>query len=140
MNHEEQVTTWKIHPATWGYFALATGLLITTFYSGLVDMIGKWQNDEYSHAYILPFVIGFYLWQQRDKIEKIPASNGWIGTVVLFSGIVLYFSGELSSLFILIQYGFLISLSGIFIIVFGKKGFVVAWPTFLLLFFMIPLP
>ncbi len=139
VKHTNQ-TIMKLSIPIWGYFGLTIGLLVTIFYSGLINMVGKWENDEYSHAYILPFVIGYYLWQNKTILERAPVSSGITGTTILIAGIFLYFSGELSSLFILMQYGFLISISGIFIIVYGPKAIIISWPAFILLFFMIPLP
>jgi len=139
MNQKKQ-SIWNSQSIMWGYIALTSILVITIFYSALVDMVGKWQSDEYSHAYILPFVIIYYFWQQKNTLGKIFVTNTWPGILLLALGILLYFSGELSSLYTLIQYGFIITLSGLIVILYGIEGFVVLWPIFVMLFFMVPLP
>jgi len=132
--------TWKMVPGTWIYISIVSVIILIIFRTGLINMVDKWSAEEYSYAYILPLIIIYYFWQQKDNLKNIAFSRSWAGPILLASGLLLYFTGELSSLFILIQYGFVITVSGILYILFGYKGITIIWPVFILMLFMIPLP
>jgi Transmembrane exosortase (Exosortase_EpsH) len=83
-----------------------------TFYDGIAAIIRQWYaSEEYSHGYLIPLVSGFLVWQKRDQLARLQFSGSWAGWLVCLAGIGLYFLGELSTLYIIIQYALIITSS-----------------------------
>jgi len=131
---------WKNNPNVWIFLLISLALTGIIFYSGIVNMVSKWDSPEFSHAYILPFIAVFFVWQQKEKLAKVPFTDSWFGVSIIITGLIVYVFGELSSLFTIIQYGLLITIIGLTQTVFGRKGLLIIWPVYIIIFFMIPLP
>jgi exosortase D (VPLPA-CTERM-specific) len=124
----------------WGLLFAALVVTIYVFRDGLVLMVDWWQREEYSHGYMIPLVAIFMVWQ---KINFLPAHTGhgtWLGTILIAIGLGAFFAGELSAVYIISQYGFLLCLYGFALAFFGRDGMRLLWPALIYLIFMIPLP
>ena len=138
--NQEKVVVWKETMWVWGSLAIAAALLLSIFFSGLSQMVSVWGSAEYNHAFMLPFIALFLIWQKKDKLERLPFEGAWAGLFIAALGILLYLAGELSTLYTVVQYAFLVVLAGLAIAFMGWKGFKIIWIPFLILIFMIPLP
>jgi exosortase D (VPLPA-CTERM-specific) len=63
-----------------------------------------------------------------------------LGVFLFAGGLACFAVGEISSIYTIIQYGFLFSLYGILLCLFGRQGVRPVWAPLIYLFFMIPLP
>lgn len=124
----------------WGVLIGSIGLLFVIYWSGLSLMVTWWGQEEYSHGYMIPFVALFLVWQRINLLPEATKSGSWIGVGLLCIGLLLFFVGELSALYTLIQYGFFISFTAILWSFFGTKPLVIFWAALFYLIFMIPLP
>jgi exosortase len=134
----------------WRVFAISAAILFT-YAAVLVKLSRDWWLDEnYSHGLLVPFIIGFILWQQRDKFATEPARPSvllgglavafalfalWTGVagaelytqrmslVLLIAGTVVYFTGLGFLRLILVPLGLLILAIPIPAIVFNKIAF-----------------
>lgn len=140
-------------PATrhyWRAFAIAFAVLFT-YAAVLVKLSRDWWVDEnYSHGLLVPFIIGYILWLQRDKFAAEPARPSvllgglavafslfalWTGVagaelytqrmslVLLIAGIVVYFWGLRFLKLLLVPLGLLILAIPIPAIIFNKIAF-----------------
>jgi exosortase D (VPLPA-CTERM-specific) len=135
------VQVWRTPVFGWIVFALATLLLGVLYFDGLSYMVKIWERqEEYGHGFLIPVVALFFVWQKKNELAAIPFAGSWIGVLVLLLGVVLYFLGELSTLYIIIQYSFLVSLFGLVLAWLGWNGVKIIWAPLVLLLFMIPLP
>ncbi len=103
-------------------------------------MLKKWEQEEYSHGYLIPVIALFLLWQRTEELEKRKLSGSWMGLLFVVGALGAFVLGELSSIYQIIQYGFLLALFGITIAMVGWKGFRLLWVPFIYLLFMVPLP
>lgn len=110
-------------PATkhlWRVLAIATVLAFA--YASVLTKLGHdwWTDENYSHGLLIPLIIGFILWSQRERLTRTSQRPSiwlgltavvlallalWAGTagaelymqrtslVLMFAGIVLYFWG-----------------------------------------------
>jgi EpsI family protein len=115
-------------------------LLAAIFWDGLAYMVQLWSREEYSHGYLIPFVAFYLLWLRARQIGEIKPSGSWVGLLFIVSSLAAFVLGELSSIYQIIQYGFLLALFGIIVVSMGWRGFRIVWVPFVYLFFMIPLP
>lgn len=136
----DSLTVWKMPLFFWGVLFLAAIIMSTIFYDGLAFMVKWWERDEYSHGYLIPFITAFLIWQKKDELEQVPFKGSWVGVLLVLFGALVFFIGELSSLYTIIQYGFLIVLYGVALSFMGWRAFRVILVPLLILAFMIPLP
>lgn len=123
-----------------GLFLLALGTMLFLFREGLADMAATWQEPEYSHGYLIPF-IGLYLLAIRlERLEQVNPAPSWLGTLMVLGGMVGCLLGELSALYVIVQYSFVLTLWGLIVTQVGWRGLKVLWPVLVFLLFMVPLP
>ncbi len=121
--------------------ALSGAALVYIFRDGLVFMVANWGRDEYSHGYLIPVLALLMAWQSWPEIaRRRDASGAWAGAAVVVLGLAVYLMGELGTLYVLIQYAFLITLTGVVIAVLGWRALGRLWVPLVYLGFMIPLP
>ena len=134
----------------WRAFAIISAILFT-YAAVLVKLSGDWWSDEnYSHGLLVPLIIGYILWSQRDKFAAQPARPSvllgglavafalfalWTGVagaelytqrmslVLLIAGIVVYFGGLAFLRLILVPLLLLILAIPIPAIIFNKIAF-----------------
>lgn len=119
---------------------LSIAALIFLYRDALAYMLTDWERPEYSHGYMIPIVALFLLWQRINSIPIETKQGSWLGFIFVAIGLLLLFVGELSALYTLIQYGFLLSLTGVLWAFFGSNSMRLSWAAFAYLVFMIPLP
>ena len=139
-NDHERVTLWRFRP--WQWATLLVLLLLSTLihWEGLTLMVAWWSREEYSHAYMLPFIAVFLVWQRSSVLAQTPFKPNIWGASIIVLGLFLYLVGELATLYPVIQYAFLITLGGILLSLMGWRAFRILLPAYGLLFFMVPLP
>ncbi len=124
----------------WGLLIAAAIVLVIVFRQSLALMVGWWESPEYSHGYMIPVVALFLLWQRLNELPTATQRGSWWGTAALLAGLAAFLLGELSAIYTVIQYGFLLSLFGITLAFFGRSTMRVLWVVLVYLIFMIPLP
>jgi exosortase D (VPLPA-CTERM-specific) len=115
--------------------------LAVVFSSGLVLMVQWWiAFDEYSYGWFVPPIAAFLVWQRRDALRALRFTGSWAGVALVAVALALGVLGELSALYTVIQYAFLLALAGAVLSVTGWRAFrVIAVPLFTLVL-MVPLP
>ena len=124
----------------WLLFALALVLLGYIFWGGFVDMEHQWQKDEYSHGYMIPLVALYIIWQKQHQVAAASASGPWLAVLALFLALAVYFVGEISTVYEVVQYAFLVSLCAVILSFFGWRVVGIIYVALIYLVFMIPLP
>jgi exosortase D (VPLPA-CTERM-specific) len=128
-------------------FALAAGGLGVVFWDGLVYMSEFWDTEEYSHGSLIPIIAAFLIWQQKDALEAAVKAGagrmetgGAVGVGIVLLGLFAGVLGERSTVYLIIQYGFLVALYGAALALVGWRGIRLIWAPLLYLGFMVPLP
>ncbi len=135
------ILVWKEPPILWGLLVLSVMLLVFIHYDALSFMVKWWESrEEYGHGFIIPFITLFLIWQKKDQLQKIKFERSWLGVALVGVGLFLFYAGELSALYTVVQYAFLVALYGIALAMMGLKAFRIIWVPLLILVFMIPLP
>lgn len=121
-------------------FVVAIGLAVFTYWAGLSEAVLRWEiQEEYSHGYLIPLVTLYILWEKKDLIASAIGEPLWSGVIIIFVAIIVLIIGEISALFLLIQYSFVLLLIGLSLVTIGGATKYTAAPILLLLF-AIPLP
>lgn len=123
-----------------GMLVLALALAIVAYWAGLADAVTRWSNqEEYSHGFLIPLVTLFILWEKRNLINATKGPPMWSGVLVSVIAVIIFLVGEISALYLLIQYSFVMMLLGLSMIYVGRATKYTLAPILLLLF-AIPLP
>src|SRR5690349_18079412 len=134
----------------WQSLALSFAIIFT-FATVLAKLVHDWWNDEnYSHGLLIPFIIGYIIWAQRDKFARVQVKSSellgaaavllglfglWIGVagaelytqrlslILLLAGVVVYFWGLALLKLLLVPFGLLFLAMPIPAILFNKIAF-----------------
>ena len=117
---------------------VAAGIYIA--FDSLVYMTNMWQAEEYSHSYLIPVLALGLLIQKLPQLDSATPSKNWAGLIVILFALFVILAGNLSALYTIVQYGFLLLLLGLGLVVFGVRGALFLWAGFVYLIFMVPLP
>ncbi|MGD8569872.1 MAG: VPLPA-CTERM-specific exosortase XrtD [Gammaproteobacteria bacterium] len=138
---DQDAIIWKQTPWMWSILVVSFLLMVAIFNEGLMNLVAVWgSREEYSYGYLVPFVVAFLIWQKKEDLQRIKFEGSWSGVVVVIAGLLLYMLGELSALYVVVQYSFLVVLTGLILSLVGWRAFKKIWVPLLILAFMIPLP
>jgi exosortase D (VPLPA-CTERM-specific) len=115
--------------------------LIVAFWSGLTELWHLWMtNPAYSHGPMIPMVSGFLLWKAWPNIRRAEWRDSWLAPCLLLLALLGWIVGELTALYIILHYSFVLALGALFLALTGWSGLKYGWPALVYLAFMIPLP
>ena len=118
-----------------------TGIaLAVLFWSGLENMYTMWNEPEYNHGLMIPFVAIYLLWLRAREVDSATLPGSWLGFGLLLVSFAILFVGDRSALFALTQYAFVLALWGLVWAAGGTPGIRLMWVPLAYLFFMVPLP
>src|SRR5215831_4536690 len=125
----------------WTSIAWFGALLIACYLPVLTRLVHQWNYDpDMGHAFFVPAIAGFIVWQRREELAAIKPSPNWWGLVVVGWGALQLLVATLGAELFTARMSFVITLIGIVWTLGGtfmlKK---LAFPLFLL-FFMVPIP
>ena len=132
--------TYRFSPLNWAVLLITLSLVAVGYLDSLRHMVTNWERPEYSHGYLIPFIVLFLIWQKSDVIERLRFTGSWSGIALMAGGLMLLFMGTLSTIFTLSQYGFALAIMGIALAWLGPKPFRLLAVPLVLLIFMVPLP
>jgi exosortase D (VPLPA-CTERM-specific) len=122
-------------------FAIGLLLSIVVYASGLAGLVDRWsKQEEYSHGFFIPLIAIWLLWQRREALRASLAAPSWYGLLLLMVAVAMLLLGELTAIFILVQYGFILSLVGLVFCLGGMPLARVSILPIAFLIFAIPLP
>jgi len=128
----------------WGIIALTVVVALISvlpFWEGLQLMWSSWIGaPEYSYCLMLPFVAGFLVWQQKDRLECIPFGGSVAGVALVTLGGGLLLIGQLGTVYTIVQYAYLVTLYGLVLSLLGWAAYRLIAVPLLILLLMIPLP
>lgn len=134
-------TVWRFRWSSILAAVAASAVCIWLFWDGLASMWGWWLDaPEYSHSLLIPPLAAFLIWQQKDRLEKLDFQGTWWGVAVVLLGGTLLLIGQLATVFTVVQYAYLVTLTGLVLSFTGTKPFRLLFMPLLILLFMIPLP
>jgi len=122
--------------------ALAFVVILGVLYWGIArDLVSQWWNDDnYSHGFLVPVFSGFLVWQRRAQLAAVVPNGSWLGFPVLLAGVGMLILGEIGAENFLGRSSLIVILAGLILFHFGTAFFrLLAFPL-AFLFFMVPLP
>ncbi len=116
-------------------------LLIVAFQDGLAHLIVRWNTqEEYSHGYLIPLVSAYLIWQRIDFLKTLEFKPSWFPVGLVMLGLIVAVVGEISALYVLIHFSFVLILLSLAWSLMGWKAFKYVLLPLGLLIFAVPLP
>jgi exosortase D (VPLPA-CTERM-specific) len=111
------------------------------FWDGLHQLYVWWiGSPEDGFGVLIPPVALFLIWQQKDRLERVPFTGSRWGLAIIVLGGLCLMLGQLGTIYTLVQYAFVITVYGLVLSLLGWPAFRFVAIPLLILFFMIPLP
>ncbi len=131
----------QITKSLWRALAV-TSVVLFVYASVLLKLTHDWWYDEnYSHGLLIPFIIGYILWTQRDKLRQGPfrPSTVWGGAAVLAALFALW-TGVAGAELFMQRTSLVLMLAGLVVYFLGAQFLRVVWVPLILLLLAIPIP
>jgi exosortase len=116
--------------------------LVFLYASVLTKLSHDWWTDEnYSHGLLIPFVIGYILWAEREKLRRVPykPSMLWGATAILVALFALWTGVAGAELFVQ-RTSLVLMLAGVVVYFWGGRMLRLVWVPLFLLVLAIPIP
>ncbi|HDM78455.1 MAG TPA: exosortase [Deltaproteobacteria bacterium] len=97
-------------------------------------------DSYYSHAFLIPIVSAWLIWQKRDQLKVLHPEISWLGLIIIGFAALLHIFGTILYVFSVSGFSIFFLIIGTVLFLFGKEitkaiGFPLAF-----LIFMFPLP
>lgn len=125
------------------YKPFLISLALIFLYATVLLKLGRdWWNDEnYSHGLLIPFIIGYILWSQRERLAKYVGrpSSGW-GTTAVILGLLSLWAGTAGAELFVQRASLVLLLAGIVVYFWGFSILRLVLVPLSLLLLAIPIP
>ncbi|HEY0544313.1 MAG TPA: exosortase/archaeosortase family protein [Pyrinomonadaceae bacterium] len=127
--------------AVWKPVALVAAL--SFLYASVLAKLGHdwWTDENYSHGLLIPFIIGYIIWTERDTLKRAASRPQfwWGGALVSFALLALWGGTAGAELFVQ-RISLVLMLAGVVIYFWGFKLLRLAFVPLVLLLLAIPIP
>jgi exosortase len=122
-----------------GLICLALGWL---YFDVLRRLTSDWYNDEnYSHGLLVPFIAGYALWQNRDELRATAIKPMmWIGGALMVGAVLLLWAGTVGAEMFITRISFLGAIISLVLYFGGRDWLKRMFFPLLLLLLAIPIP
>jgi len=120
--------------------ALLTGMLVYSYWPGMLNAQASWSNPQYSHGWIVPLCTIALLFWWRQPVEPVTASARLTGLGLLAGSFLVRLVCAHFRIITIDMYTFVPAVAGVVLLAGGWSMFRWAWAPIITLFFMFPLP
>ncbi len=118
------------------------GVLLGVCYGPvLIMLVHQWNtDDDMGHGFFVPVLAAYIAWQKRGELAGIAAKPNWWGLAIVIYGAFQLYIATLGAELFLARTAFVISITGIVLLLGGIEYLKVFRFPLLLLLFMVPIP
>ena len=121
---------------------LAIAAALAFLYFTVLRKLGNdwWHDENYSHGLLIPFIIGFILWQERERFGVNPRPATWFGAIGVGASLFALWAGTAGAELFVQRVSLVVMLASVVIYFFGFRLLRVAAVPLMLLVLSIPIP
>ncbi len=124
-----------------GNLYLIAGTLVIIYLPVLIDLIINWYEDaNYSHGFLVPFISGYLIWRKRKELASLNFSINNFGLALLIVAMGFFIIGNAASEYFTVRFSLVLSVFGLVLYLLGPAVIKKTWFEILFLLFMIPIP
>jgi exosortase D (VPLPA-CTERM-specific) len=115
-------------------------MLFAVYLSPLEQLVfGDWGKEDYSHCWLIPFVLAYLLWEKRKELA-VPSAGSWVGMAPFLAGVMLFWVGELGGEYYTMYLSLWLVVIGLVWLHCGWQKIKITGFAFILALTMFPLP
>lgn len=125
------------------YKPMAIAATLAFVYFTMLMKLGRdwWTDENYSHGLLIPFIIGFIVWQERKRFTERQSTRAtWVGAICISFSLLALWAGTAGAELFVQRTSLMLMLAGIVIYFFGFRIIRVIAVPMLLLALAIPIP
>jgi exosortase len=125
------------------YQPIAIALALGFVYFTVLAKLGSdwWHDENYSHGLLIPFVIGFIIWQERDRFANLSAQPAaWLGAIGIAISTLMLWAGTAGAELFVQRFSLVLMLASLVVYFFGARLMRFVAVPLLLLLLAIPIP
>ena len=103
----------------WATIALVTGLLIYSYWPGMLNAHSSWSNPQYQHGWVVPVINLLLLFWRRQPVSTVTTSARLTGFALLAGSLVLRIIAANYRIVTVDMYTFVPALAGVFLLAGG---------------------
>jgi len=116
-------------------------LILAIYYPTLMGIYAKVStNEDYSHAFLMPFITGYLIWEKRKSLKDAKIKPIWAGFPLMVFTFLFSIYGILGSDISAARISWWLWLISIVLFCYGMEFFKILFLPILMLGFIIPLP
>jgi len=121
--------------------AVLTASFLFLFLHTLIKLVGDWSvDDNYSHGFFIPFITGYMIWQEKEKLAQLqPKPDNW-GLLFIAAGMMLHIVGNIGAELFTMRIAIIVTLWGLIVYMFGRPVSKIIVIPIAYLIFMVPIP
>lgn len=117
------------------------GLLTALYYEIFAGLVYDWDNDpNYSHGFLVPLMSAYFVYERWNRLRQTPIQPSSLGIPLLLCGVGLLVIGSVGAELFAQRISFIVVLTGLILLLFGKRILMTLGLPLVFLLFMIPLP
>ena len=133
--------SWRFPPLNWAVMIFTVAVATVPFARVIGQLATAWYSaPEYSHCMLIPVISVFLIFRERATLARMRFEGSWAGVAVLLAAAGLWGIAELSTIWVIEQYAFVVVIYGLTLALLGPAAFRRLWMAMLILLFAIPLP
>ena len=121
--------------------AVLTASFLLLFIHTLIKLVGDWSvDDNYSHGFFIPFITGYMIWQEKEKLAQLqPKPDNW-GLLFIAAGMMLHIVGNIGAELFTMRIAMIVTIWGLIVYMFGRPISKRVVIPIAYLIFMVPIP
>ena len=131
----------RLRPADIVSLVLLLLLIIVLYRNVAVKLVTDWYElPDFSHGFLIPFFVGYLVWEQRHVLARTPIRPSWSGVPLVLLGLLIFVTGVFGADLFLSRFSFLVLAAGLIWTIAGREMLGELRFSLLVLFLAIPLP
>ncbi|WP_447986187.1 exosortase A [Nitrospira sp. Nam74] len=116
-------------------------LLAGLYHEVLVKLGIQWNDDpDYSHGFLVPVLVGYFVWERWDRLKVIRISPSLWGIALLASGLLMLVIGSIGAELYLQRSSLIVVIAGLVLLIMGRDALKTFMFPIAFMLFMVPLP
>ena len=121
--------------------AVLTASFLLLFMHTLIKLVGDWSvDDNYSHGFFIPFITGYMIWQEKEKLARIKPEPDNLGLLFIAAGMIMHIVGNIGAELFSMRIAIIVTLWGLIVYMAGRSVSKKIIIPIAYLIFMVPIP